>query len=77
MSSFKVLMRVSCTNDKSCKIKKFIIDFGTEENYNDYDDNLFDDLVEPINNILLDGWYVDGNIEVCSFEPENATDIIL
>lgn len=80
-TSFKVLLGISVANDEeegsSVKIMQKIVDFTTEEIFNMYDGDMFDELYGPVNEILPEGYYVDDAIEVADFVTEGKPDLVI
>lgn len=50
------------------KYPNIVVDFGCEKNYEIYDGDSFDDLIEPVNEILPEDFYVDANYTTCGFD---------
>lgn len=77
--SYKVLLGAVCANDVNDDNEciKVIVDFGTEENYIDHLDSLFDDLIHLVNGVLPKNYYVDDVIETIELNPKGKADLIL
>lgn len=80
--SFKVMLGISAAgeggrgSDKITYMQK-IVDFTSEENFNMYEGDMFDELYGPINKILPSGYYVDDVIEVVDFVTEGEPDLVI
>lgn len=63
---------VGCEKGKKTKVKNFLIDFGTEKNYQIYDGDGFDNLFGILGDAIPIDWYLTGVVDPYEGPLENV-----